>query len=251
MTPTPYISSRPDRYGANGIPWIVAATLFPDLHHNCNENCNRYKDTIIHKFLIKYSKNIEFPQEDLMLIDDGAWPINKMVGNMSFPDYFHNTTHFHELRQMYVDTFGDSVLEKCTIVHARLDDAGPAHNFQKFGIYQGFVGTENLITIIKWAQNKFELPVYIAGAQNQMDMELCKNILKQCNVDKPDDFILYGNTIDHDIHAMMHADNLIVGRSTFAMMAGLLNNNTVYAEDWIHLRDMIGNNESKKFKIVP
>jgi hypothetical protein len=247
-----YISSRPDRYGANGIPWIVASTLFPELYHNCNENCHRYKDTIVHNFLIKYSKNIDCtPDEDLMAIDGGGWPIKKLLNDMSFPDYFHGTTHFKELKKMYENKFGNNYLKNCTIIHARLDDAGPAHNFQKFGIYQAFVGTENMVKIIKWAQGKFKLPVYIAGAQNAPDIELCRHILQQCDVENVDDFILRGNTIDHDIYIMSRADNLIVGRSTFAMMAGLINENTVYAEDWVHLRDLVGNNNSRKFQTLP
>ena len=243
------ISARPDRYGANGVPWIVAVALYTGLCHKCTPVCERYKDTIVHKFLKKYSKDAAC-NSDLMFIDNGAWPVRKMLKDISFPDFFHGSSYYHSLRDMYSCKFGNKFIKDATIIHVRLDDAGPAHNFQKFGVYQAFVGTENLIKLIHWAQEKFGLPVYLAGAQNDQDLEFCREILQRCEIPNPNDFILTGNTIDQDIYIMSKAKNLIVGRSTFALMAGLLNENTVYCEDWVHLRDLIGNNKSKKFQII-
>lgn len=246
-----YISARPDRYGANAIPWLVAASLHhPSLCHTCTEDCKRYKDTIIHKFLEKFSHNIFCPQGDLMDISGGAWPVKAMLQDLCFPDHFHKSEQWHTLRKMYWNQFGNNYIKNATVVHARLDDAGPQNGFTRFGEYQAFVGTQNLIKIIKWAQQKFGLPVYVAGARNHMDEELCENVLRECGVKDPKKFVITGNSIDHDIYIMSMAEHLIVGRSTFAMTAGLLNANKVFCEDWIHYRDLVGNNKSQKFEAI-
>ena len=245
-----YISSRGDRYGANSIPYISAMFLSHitniSLHHNCDHHCHKYKNTIIHQYLKKKTN----PTNDQTILNNNLhkngsdWNYfitNQIYNNLNktFPDVFHGSTIFHELRSMYFAKYGnDSFTSSSTVIHVRLDDL-----YNKGTKNQEFIGTDNLIKLINRVQIMFNTEIFLITSPNQRDKDLCKCAIEKSNY-SPESIthhILGSNDIDYDIFLMLTSKNLITSRSTFSFIPALLSNGNKYAYcEWSHYFHLLG-----------
>tara|TARA_B100000123_G_scaffold241725_1_gene195620 strand:- start:124 stop:915 length:792 start_codon:yes stop_codon:yes gene_type:complete len=255
-----YISSRVDRYGANYIPAISYIFLCEEinkdvLYHNCDKNCIRYKNTILHKYLQDKTSKCT----DLSIINNDVhkkcdtWStkyicqeIFKKTGK-SFPDIFHNSEIYNQIRNIYFDKYGkESFVSNAIIIHVRLDDVRTRNN----GINQQFIGKNNLISLINALLNKFELDIFLITTNNEIDKQICMECLKKSNFNMKREvsyYILGSNDIDYDIYLMMTSKVLIISRSTFSFIPAILHKNIVYTYiEWNHYFDLLGTDKSQK-----
>lgn len=250
-----YISSRGDRYGANSIPYISALFLSncknTPLYHNCDHNCHKYKNTIIHQYLEKKTN----PTTDQTIInnnlhkDGSIWNYyitNQIHGhlNKTFPDVFHDSPIFHELRSMYFDKYGnDSITSNATVIHVRLDDL-----FSHGTKNQEFIGTDNLIKLINRAQEMFNTEIFLITSPNQRDKDLCQGAIEKSNYtpESIKQHVLGSNDIDYDIFLMLTSKHLITSRSTFSFIPALLSNSNKYTYcEWSHYFHLLGTYDLK------
>lgn len=176
---------------------------------------------------------------------------------------FHGGKVYDEIRGLYDDKYESAYhkiylkenIEDASLIHLRLGDLGPKSNFPRNGSLQRFVGKDRAEILIKWVHDTYRTPIYLIGSQNAQDVELCRNLLKNCRkhlqVNSIDNFILYNDDVDFDIYLMIKCKKLIIGRSTFSFIPALLHRNTVRAEDWQHLHEMIGSVDCKKIRKIP
>ena len=259
-----YISSRGDRYGANYIPAILYIFLCEEinkdvLYHNCDNNCLRYKNTILHKYLeYKTSKCTDFS-----IINNDihrkcySWAtkcISKEIflkTGKPFPDIFQNSEIYNQIRNRYFDKYGKkSLTSNAIIIHVRLDDMRTSNN----GINQQFIGKDNLIYLINHVLNKFELNIFLITTNNKKDKQICMECLKKSNFKMKKNisyYILGSNDIDYDIYLMMTSKILIMSRSTFSFIPAILHKNIVYTyTEWNHYYDLLGTYKSKKIQLL-
>jgi hypothetical protein len=260
-----YISSRNDRYGANSIPWItmiyLSKILKKKLYHNCDKNCKKYYNNLIHKYLILNSnttkdKNIinndyhKLSKWSTDIICKKIYSIKKEV----FPDVFYNSKESNDIFKLYDNKYKNNVNKNIidsTIIHIRLGDVNHKNNTA----HQSFIGEERLIKLINYLFKKYKKPIYFMTSPNNKDKELIYNILRKSNIIKKykkTKFILGSHDIDYDLYLMMICKQLVISKSTFPYISALINKNTVYTTDnWIHYRDILGNNQmSNKIKIL-
>ena len=122
MSHNKYISSRGDRYGANYIPAISYIYLCHLnnvlLYHNCDKNCIKYKNNILHQYLeYKTSKTTDFSiiRNDIHKIcckcekTKDKWPTKYITKEIfektgkAFPDIFHDSEIYNDIRGRYFD----------------------------------------------------------------------------------------------------------------------------------------------------
>ena len=271
-----YISTRTDGYGANSIPYISYLYLSnmnnKELYHNCNKSCDRYKDNIIHKYLVSNSKqtnNTQIINNDINMNQNMYWSpayickdIYKQTGEV-FPDIFYKSKIFNELRNLYISKYknkNNTDIQESTIIHVRLGDVYDNPN----GDLQDFIGEQDLILIINYVIDKFKNPLYLMTKfdffegdkemYDNRDKQICLNCLKKSNFVTNDynKHILGSDDMDYDIYLMMICKNLIISRSTFSFIPAILQKNVVYSyEDWRHFEDLKGSNkESRKIKLL-
>lgn len=263
-----YISTRTDAYGANAMPYISFIYLCNisnvNLYHNCNEHCERFKNNIMHQYLVSKTKQTK---DDKLIKNDinlkfPIWSPNQICNEIylktgqPFPDIFYNSKIFHELRNLYISKYTNSPIkyEDATIIHVRLDDVYNNNNH-----FQSFIGEENLILLINFLLKKFGEPIYIItgaymSAPNDRDRTICYDCLKKSKYELDDYYknIIGSDDLDYDFYSMMTCRNLIIGGSTFPFIPSILQKNIVYTyEDWEHYRDIIGGDtESWKIKVL-
>ena len=159
---------------------------------------------------------------------------------------------------------------KSIIIHVRLWDEAPKELVKNkraphAGAHQPerFIGENNLINLLTYLNKKFnEHKIMLCTTPNEIDINICKNIIKKTNIDceiintpqknieklnpfnKDDTFkrIVCGNE-EYDIWRMMNCDILIMSPSMFPMFAGFLHNGShVYLPHfyrfWKHFYDM-------------
>tara|TARA_Y100000992_G_C21248079_1_gene484409 strand:- start:171 stop:986 length:816 start_codon:yes stop_codon:yes gene_type:complete len=264
MLENKYISSRADRYGANYIPALSYIFLCEKinndlLYHNCDKKCIRYKNTILHKYLeYKTSKCT-----DSSIINNdihrkcNSWAtkcISKEIFEKTgkpFPDIFHNSEIYNDIRNTYFDKYGkESLTSNSIIIHVRLDDVIKYNS----GIKQQFIGKDNLIYLINHLLNKFELDIFLITTNNKIDKEICMECLKKSNFKMKRNisyYILGSNDIDYDIYLMMTSKVLILSRSTFSFIPAILHKNIVYTyTEWSHYFDLLGSDKSQKIQLL-
>ena len=161
-----YISARADGYGANSIPYISYLYLSKinnqKIYHNCDKNCDKYKDNVIHKYLVsnsKQTKNSKIINNDIN-IKSPVWSpkdickdIYKQTGEI-FPDIFYKSKIFNELRNLYISKYKNKKntnIPESTIIHVRLGDIydNPTNERQRF------IGENDLILLINYVIDKF------------------------------------------------------------------------------------------------
>ena len=184
-----YISSRSDRYGANYIPAISYIFLCEKinndlLYHNCDKNCHRYINTILHEYLVDKTSRCT----DLNIIKNDIhknpeWSTKYITEEIfrkkkkSFPDIFHDSDIYNEIRNRYFARYDkDSFTNNAIIIHVRLDDMR-----NKNGNNQQFIGEDNLIHLINTALEKFELNIFLMTSNNKIDKDICTDCLKKSN----------------------------------------------------------------------
>ena len=260
-----FVRSRPDRYGQNSILWIFFSYLstflnFP-LYHNCSEYCKRYKQNVFHIILKKYSK--PYPPEFInKKIKYPPKTFSKSINYIStltskpFPDIFCKSklhldilSHF-EQKKTEKKWYIPKNIRKSIIIHVRLDDVYHNPNGSK----QSFIGHDKLTELIKYT-SKYNKNIYLMVCPNKKDIEICNNAIKRSQIKCQ---ILSNEDIDLDIYLMSQCKLLIMSRSVFSLVGGLLNRNTSYTyEIWRNFNDFIGYStdgkvfNSEKFKVLP
>lgn len=257
-----YIGSRKDRYGANYIP--VLSYLFlceinkTTLHHNCDANCARYKNTILHQYLkdktsetsnLKIIKNDIFKRKRPWATTYIAEEIFKKTGK-AFPDIFHNSKIYYEVRERYFSKYGKkSPTSDSIVIHVRLNDLRKP----KKNAVQEFIGEDNLIDLINALFQKFKLNIFLITSNNKQDQKICISCLNKSNFNMKRDashHVLGSNDIDYDIYLMMTSKLLMMSHSTFSFIPAILHKNFVYSySEWIHYFDLLGTNESHKIQL--
>jgi len=276
-----YITTRLDRYGANSVPWICALFISNKynipLYHNCiYDRCKiSYFNNIIHSSLLQYSRTTtndkiiekDFNAEWLL----GRWSVYWMCKilytdspNISFPDQLKGSNTHLMLRKKYNDKYleyqpiymlGESThcmldryvsiynkIKEGIIIHVRLGDVyDRVEDGNTKYEHQCYIGDKGLIQLVNKCKEYFKKPIYLLTTPFENDINRCLSILQQCNIDSPKEHILGSNDIDYDIFLMIHAETLILSRSTFCLTAALLRDKPSYSPKWIHYYDLTDN----------
>jgi hypothetical protein len=265
-----YISSREDRYGANSIPWINAITLArltgQTLYHHCSTSCYHYRDSVIHKLLIRNSAPSRHcpvcdlhemdgwfhrQHEVLMQHTDGR-PLPDVIAGSGLKEEFFNCYRREALEQRWTLPHESHDL---IVIHVRLGDIKEHEKENK----QGFIGEENLAQLITLLHGRYaEHQLHLVTSPDPKDIRLCESVVKRSNVKCS---VSGNNNIDYDLYLMMCSDILILSRSTFCFIAGLLHQGShVYSStNWQHFEELIGpypatgNNkvQSKVLSVLP
>ena len=260
-----YISSRDDRYGSNYIPAICYIFLCEKinkdvLYHNCDENCLRYENTILHKYLkdnTRECSDISIINNDIHQTTSPYWAtreINKEIfekTGKSFPDIFQNSEIYHQIRNRYFDKYGKkSFTSDAVIIHVRLDDMRTKKNGKN---KQQFIGEDNLICLINDVLKKFELNIFLITTNNEIDKQICAECLKKSNFKMErniSNYILGSDDIDYDIYLMMTSKVLIISCSNFSFVPAILHENIVYTyKKWTHYFDLLSTDNSHKIQL--
>lgn len=254
-TPCPhdgvYISSRPDRYGANSTPWLNALVLArvtgQPLYHHCSINCYRYRDSVIHRMLIENSQQSEHcPRCDLH--EKAGWlygqhaalmrhthgkPLPDVIAESPLKEtlfaYYRNAAHEKSWRPP-VDP------QSLLAVHVRMDDLRYRSKPDK----QSFIGETELCELIRKLHDRYPRHhIHLITSPNASDIRTCDAVIDRsgvaCSVSGSED-------IDFDLYVMMCSDILILSRSTFGFIAALLHQGSaVYSyTNWTHFAELVG-----------
>ncbi len=247
-----YISSKNDRYGSNSIPWINAITMAEitkkPLYHSCSNKCYRFKDTVMHQFLLEKSKPAKYCQP-CNLVNRPGWlssHVNELIditNGQALPEVMKSSGIKDELFLFYqkrAEGEGwalDFVPDNTVIIHVRLDDM----TFRTTENKQEFIGEDNLLKLIKKLNEKYPgHHLRLVTSPVKEDIALCIKIAKLSGVAA---ISVCGNDdLDYDLYQMMCCDVLILSRSTFSFIPALLHQGKeVYSyEKWKHLDELLG-----------
>jgi len=237
------IKSREDRYGANSIPWMMSMALSEctkaPLFHECSDNCNRYKGNVIHDCLLEFCEVGPIPN-DVELVDVVRWEeaadMLSLASSKSPVDAFKLSNVYKRIRKEFSKRFGESNESKCC-VHVRLDDV--KENPNPHGDYQAYIGDERLVKLLNWIHAKNDFAGSgICIETTPLDVQLCFNLVSKLpfNVE-----VNSHEDVDAAIWGMAQSNPLIMSRSTFAIMAGLLTLTPCYTyESWTHYNQVSG-----------
>ena len=260
-----YIGSRVDRYGSNCCKWIPALFYSQikngNLNHVCSKNCNKYKNSLIHTYLVNNSSQSKSGKH-LMNKNFLTYGINEIIADnnfISFPDIFYNSLTHKNIVNLYNQTCVSKKwnvpddLHNSIVIHIRLGDR--RNILEGSHPRQVFIGEKLLVRLITYLHEKFKnfSNIYLLFHQNDADIKIINSIIfknKLTNVK-----IIGNSDIDNDIYIMIKAGLLVMSKSTFALIGGLLSiKDTVYTySPWSHYNELIGTksiNTSKKFKVL-
>lgn len=264
-----YIYSRSDRYGSNCIQWIPALFLCLEnerfiLEHNC-KHCKRHtlNNTVIHNFLLNNSiKNKSIDSINLSgykgtFLEQQIKYVIGFYNNKPFPDVFHNSNTHKKIIELYKETSNNKKwnipnnIYDSIVIHVRLDDK--RNDIDKNNNRQSFIGFKKLCEVISTLQKMYKSGIiYLMTSNNKTDIDIINNFIKNCNFSNIK--LISNSDKDNDIFIMSQCKLLIMSKSTFSLIGGLLNiNNLVYTYDkWWHYNDLLGTNYnlSQKFKIL-
>ena len=235
------VKARSDRYASTAIPWISAMAysrvLRVPLYHICNSNCSRYNDNIVHECLIKFCERGAPPDNGNIIEiddDDAGGGVTSLANDISrlapLPELLQHFGIVSLLRRAYESRYGPRSGLPCT-VHCRLDDVKESPNAH----YQKRIEDTRLLKLLEFSQSKYG-DVCIETTPH--DISMLEGLVKQLNFNvsvrgHPD--------IDESIWAMANANPLIMSRSNFSLLAGLLNLQTSFSyERWIHFDEIAG-----------
>jgi hypothetical protein len=246
-----YISSRQDRYGANSVPWINAITVArvtgQTLYHHCSTSCYNYRDSVIHQLLLSNSVPIQHCRRCDMHEMDGWFHgqhkiLMKHTAGLPLPDVIAQSP----LKEEFFDCYRREALDQqwtlphkpdgLIVIHVRLDDIKDHEKVNK----QGFIGEERLCQLITSLHARYAgHQIHIVTSPNPKDIRLCESVIEQSNVNCS---VSGNDSIDYDLYVMMCSDILILSRSTFCFIAGLLHQGShVYSyTNWQHFEELIG-----------
>ena len=265
-----FISSREDRYGANSIPWLnaiaVARVRNLPLYHHCSIDCFRFRDTVVHRLLVKNSIRARHCERcDLNGRDGWFYGQHKALlqytdGN-PLPDVIAESGLKQELFSYFraaAEARGWTLPADCgeaIAVHVRLDDIKGREKPNK----QGFIGEEKLVQLIVTLHAQYpHHAIRLVTSPNKTDFDICRRAIAlsnvECSVSGSDD-------IDYDLYLMMCSDILILSRSTFGLVAALLHQGSAVFSytTWTHFEELVGDyspegdntNRSKVLTVPP
>lgn len=263
-----FIDSRHDRYGANSMQWIPALFLSiennVELQHICS-HCKRndLKNSVLHEFLLSNTK-YAIDKDTICLTNyNGTYLENEIkyiiskYKNLPFPDIFHNSKTHKKIIKFYKNIADKSKwnipndVSESIIIHVRLDDK--CCSIDNNSNRQSFIGLTKLNKIIINLQEKnVQTKIYLMTSPNKRDLNMLNKFINDSNIKNVK--VLSNTDKDIDIYIMSQCKLLIMSKSSFALIGGLLNvNNRVYTyERWWHYDDLLGNNKhlSNKFNIL-
>jgi hypothetical protein len=201
-----YISSRPDRNGANSTPWlnalVLASVTDQPLYHHCSINCYRYRDSVVHRMLVENSQQTEHcPRCDLH-------------GKAGWLHGQHAVLMQHTNGKPLPDVIAESPLKKIIFAYYRY--AATANSWRLSDDPQSLIVVHLRIDDLK-NRSKPGKQSFI-GETELCDLT-CNSVIDRSGVARS----VSGNQdIDFDLYSMMCSDILILSRSTFGFIAALL-----------------------------
>ncbi|MFT4561792.1 MAG: hypothetical protein ACI9BW_001534 [Gammaproteobacteria bacterium] len=246
-----YISSRKDRYGANSVPWLNALALArvtgQTLYHHCSTSCFKYRDSVMHRLLVKNSVASEHcgtcdlhekagwfhGQHEVLMQHTEGLPLPDVIAGSALKEEFFNCYRREAAaREWTLQRKSDSLI----VIHVRLDDIKDHEKTNK----QGFIGEDNLSRLITLLNGRYpDHQIHLVTSPNRRDINLCKSVIEKSNISCS---VSGSDNIDYDLYLMMCSDVLILSRSTFCFIAGLLHQGShVYSyTNWQHFEELIG-----------
>ncbi len=246
-----YISSRPDRYGANGTPWLNALTLASitgrPLYHHCSINCYRYRGSVIHRMLLENSQQTEhcprcdlhgkagwlYGQHALLMQHTAGRPLPDVIAESPLKELFFAHYRRAAAANSWRLLFDPQSL---LVVHVRMDDLATRSKPDK----QSFIGETELGALISRLHRKFPAHhIHLVTSPNAHDIALCDSVIERTGVACS---VSGNHDIDFDLYTMMCSDVLILSRSTFGFIAALLHQGSaVYSyTNWTHFAELAG-----------
>jgi hypothetical protein len=132
------------------------------------------------------------------------------------------------------------------VLHVRLEDVKEKSN----GQYQSYMGDEELKKLLRFLVGQHTDVVTIVTTPGA-DRQLCRQIADDIN---PEIRVAAPTDIDEAIWMMAKASVLIMSRSNFSMLGGIINPNASYTyESWAHFEEVSGTKFGRalgKFRIL-
>jgi len=264
------IGSRGDRYGSNAIPWVAAILLAHHyqipLHHHCSSRCLKspsVRNSLYHKILTDYCET-GAPPEDAKRLNGSViavfLPLCREIIHSDIPSAIND----FGFTSVWFKYFDDRAKEQgwklrwnpdtTIVIHVRLDDVAPATlidggstgRIQKKRSqnseerYQGYIGDNRLQLLIVMLHDLFpNHGIHIVTAPNQRDIYRCKFVTQNIPYVKG----VWGDRDeDYALWQMMRSDVLVLSRSTFSFLAGVLHQgrHCFSSDNWKHHYDMVG-----------
>jgi hypothetical protein len=144
------------------------------------------------------------------------------------------------------------------VIHVRLDDCAP-YNMNDGNPtsphgelpYQGYIGDANLTSLIQQLHRKFpQKNIYLITSPAARDIQRCRRVAMKFPYVRG----VFGDTnVDYALWQMMCCDILVLSRSTFSMMAGLMHQGSrcYYSEEWKIGRAFLGQYDKGQWKQFP
>lgn len=265
------ISSRSDRYGANSSLWAAAMLLsyhkgIP-LYHVCYpRNCfARWGHTIYHRILIDHCAK-GLPPRGSALLNTGFFPAILHSCRKECHSDIPSALNRSGLKEKWFTYFEKEAKEKAwrlkwdpehaLVIHVRLEDCAPfkredpRSTGKKTGarLFQGYIGDSALQALIKRLHILFpKKEIYLMTSSQDRDLERCRSLVKDWPYVKG---VVGDSDLDYTLWQMMCSDILVLSRSTFSMVAGLLHQGShcFTCENWAHLEDMLGEENQGTWK---
>jgi len=205
------------------------------LYHVCDSRCSRYRDTIVHECLTMFCATGAPPKNAITVgIDEtesGVTGLSKDISRLApLPEVLYNFGIVTLLRKAYEDRYGPRPDTPC-IVHCRLDDVkdSPHKHFQKR------IEDTRLLKLLQFCQSRYKR-VYIETTLH--DVSLMETLMGQLQFHVK---VQGHRDIDESIWVMANANPLVMSRSNFSLLAGLLNPRVAYSyEAWFHFDEITG-----------
>lgn len=199
------------------------------LYHICESNCDRYVDTVVHACLMEFCMGGSPPENGITIEieDDEFTGVSKIATDICrlapLPELLQHFGIVSLLRSAYESRYGPRSGLHC-IVHCRLDDVKVGQH-----INQKRIGDRRLLKLLEFSHSKYH-DVCIETTPH--DISMMERLVGQLNFTVK----VHGHPdIDESIWVMANANPLIMSRSNFSLLAGLLNPRTAFSyEPWHH-----------------
>ena len=265
------ISSRGDRYGANSSLWMAAMLLsfhkqIP-LYHVCHpQSCfGRWGHTVYHTILVDSCVK-GMPPRGSALLNTTFFPSILHTCCEALHSDIPSALHRSCLKAKWFAYFERQARKEgwslrwdpseAIVVHVRLEDCAPSRGREgcptgkKTGkkLLQGYIGDSNLKALLTRLHERFpKKEIYLMTSPLDRDLARCGALVKDFSFVKG---VFGDNNLDYTLWQMMRSDILVLSRSTFSMVAGLLHQGShcFTCENWTHLEDMLGKEDQGKWE---